>query len=202
MNLTKILIDHKLWLNSNGKEGERANLKGANLGDANLSGANLKGANLSGAYLISAYLEGANLRGANLYRAYLISAYLEGANLKGANLSGANLKGASLESANLKEANLAFANLEGVNLESADLKSADLDGIKGKQILTFSAGKHFAYACDGNIKIGCKTMTISEWLDTYEQLGEQEGYTKQQIHLYGNFIKLVSLNEENVNDRN
>ncbi len=121
MNLTKILKDHELWLDSNGKEGERADLEGANLTNA-------------------------NLRGANLYRAYLTDA----------NLSGANL-----------------------------------DDIKGKQILTFSAGKHFAYACDGNIKIGCETMTISEWLDTYEQIGEQEGYTKQQIKDYGAFIKLA-----------
>ena len=44
--LDKILNNHKLWLKTNGEEGERANLQGANLRWANLRGANLQGANL------------------------------------------------------------------------------------------------------------------------------------------------------------
>ena len=54
--LDKILDNHKLWLRTNGEEGERANLEGANLEGANLEGANLKWANLKWANL-----EGANL---------------------------------------------------------------------------------------------------------------------------------------------
>tara|TARA_R110000824_G_scaffold152171_1_gene323269 strand:- start:71 stop:277 length:207 start_codon:yes stop_codon:yes gene_type:complete len=45
--LTKILEDHKLWLNDN-KTGKRANLENANLVGANLYKANLSDANLSG----------------------------------------------------------------------------------------------------------------------------------------------------------
>ena len=86
MNIENVLQEHKLWLETNGENGVRANLRGANLEDANLRGANLEDANL----------EGANLRGANL----------EGANLRGANLRGANLRGANLEDANLEDANL------------------------------------------------------------------------------------------------
>jgi len=49
MNLTEILQQHALWLQTCGTEGMRANLRGANLSGANLIGANLRGANLSGA---------------------------------------------------------------------------------------------------------------------------------------------------------
>ncbi|CND49400.1 pentapeptide repeat-containing protein [Yersinia pseudotuberculosis] len=86
MNLTdlnKILAEHKIWVESYGENGSRANLRGANLSGANLSGANLRGANL----------RGANLSGANL----------RGANLRGADLSGANLRGADLRDADLPD---------------------------------------------------------------------------------------------------
>ena len=49
--LDKILEQHKLWLESDGEKGERANLIRANLTDANLIRANLTGANLRGADL-------------------------------------------------------------------------------------------------------------------------------------------------------
>ena len=49
--LNKILDNHKLWLQTNGEQGERANLHGANLEVANLKWANLKEANLKWANL-------------------------------------------------------------------------------------------------------------------------------------------------------
>ena len=94
--LKEILDQHKLWLETNGVQGERAdlhgaNLHGANLYDANLGGANLVNANLNGANLVNANLNGANLTGANLSGANLICAYLTGASLEGANLTKAIL---------------------------------------------------------------------------------------------------------------
>ena len=97
----RIIRDHRLWLNSNGKEGSRAYLVEANLDGANLEGANLKRANLKGANLYGADLERANLKGANLLGANLEGANLDGANLEGANLDGANLEGANLEGARI-----------------------------------------------------------------------------------------------------
>ena len=109
--LDEILKQHKLWVDSLGKEGKQADLERANLERANLERANLREANLEGASLL-----GANLR----------DAFLEGANLIRANLKGANLKGAILEGADLEGANLEGANLEGANLEGADLERAKL----------------------------------------------------------------------------
>ena len=99
--LKEILDQHKLWVETNGMQGERANLRCANLRCANLGGANLGGANLSDADLTGASLRGASLRVANLTRANLTRANLTCAILENANLQGANLEGADLEEADL-----------------------------------------------------------------------------------------------------
>jgi len=101
VTLKTILEQHTLWLNSNKKEGKRADLT-----CAYLTGANLTCANLTDAYLYRADLRCANLRGANLTRANLTRADLTGADLTGADLSYANLTRADLTDANLSYADL------------------------------------------------------------------------------------------------
>jgi hypothetical protein len=64
--LNKILDDHKLWLQTNGEQGERANLSYADLCCADLRYEDLRCADLSYANLRSANLRCANLRFANL----------------------------------------------------------------------------------------------------------------------------------------
>ena len=64
--LNNILAEHKLWVETKGKQGKQANLEEANLEEANLVKANLEGANLEGANLFGADLEKANLEWANL----------------------------------------------------------------------------------------------------------------------------------------
>ena len=87
--LQEILAAHKLWLQTDGKQGQRANLTRADLRRAFLTGADLRGANLWGADLRRADLTGAVLRGA----------FLTGADLTRANLWGAFLAGADLTDA-------------------------------------------------------------------------------------------------------
>ena len=94
MNIKKILDEHNLWLQTGGKEGARADLRGANLSGVNLNDADLRGANLRYAYLNDAYLHGANLCYADLRYANLGGANLGGANLHGADLQGAVFYGA------------------------------------------------------------------------------------------------------------
>jgi len=84
--LNKILDNHKLWVQTCGEQGERADLSYADLRGANLRGANLSDANLRGANLRGANLSDANLRGANLSYADLSDANLSDANLSGADL--------------------------------------------------------------------------------------------------------------------
>ena len=109
--LNQVLEQHKLWIETNGAEGQRANLFDAELYCAYLAGTDLRDANLIGANLARANLWGANLYAANL----------TGANLNCANLSGANLMGAFLTGANLSGADLTHAYLSGANLTNAIL---------------------------------------------------------------------------------
>ena len=84
--LDKILDNHKLWLSTNGEQGERANLRSADLSSANLRSANLRYANLRSADLSSANLRSADLSSADLRYADLSSADLRYADLRYANL--------------------------------------------------------------------------------------------------------------------
>ena len=117
--LKEILEQHKLWIDTSGQGGKRANLRGADLRGANLEGANLRDADL----------RGANLCGANLYRADLRGANLEDADLTGANLYRANLTGANLRDAYLTGANLGSAYLTGAYIAGAKLAGAILPDI-------------------------------------------------------------------------
>ena len=101
--LKEILDQHKLWLETNGVQGERADLSRAYLRGADLSRAYLRGANLNRADLWDANLSDASLTGANLGYANLWYANLTKANLTGANLTGAYLEGAYLSNAILPD---------------------------------------------------------------------------------------------------
>ncbi len=108
--LREILEAHRKWVDSEAKEGERADLRGANLQRADLWKANL---------------QGADLRGANLQEAFLRETNPQKANLRGANLQWADLWKANLQRADLWKANLQRANLRGaVGLTASQIKNA------------------------------------------------------------------------------
>jgi uncharacterized protein YjbI with pentapeptide repeats len=94
IELAEVLDEHKLWVESGGDSGVKADLCGVNLAGADLTGVNLQGALLTKANLTRADLSMANLRGANLVHADLRNTTLLGTELRGANLMGATLYGA------------------------------------------------------------------------------------------------------------
>ena len=94
LDLAEILDQHKLWVESGGESGMKADLCSVNLANADLTGVNLQGAFLHKANLSGADLSMANLRGASLVQADLRNTNLLGAELRGANLMGAMLYGA------------------------------------------------------------------------------------------------------------
>lgn len=95
--------------------------------------------------------------------------------------------------ANLSKADLYEANLSKADLYGANLSEAILNNIKNKQIITFQSGKDFAYYCDGYVKIGCKYLSLAEWLENYVTIGENNHYSDDEIYRYG--IWLYSLQE-------
>jgi uncharacterized protein YjbI with pentapeptide repeats len=94
LDLAEILDQHKIWVETGGESGVKADLCGANLANADLTGVNLEGAFLQRASLTGADLSMANLRGASLVQVDLRESNLLGTELRGANLMGANLYGA------------------------------------------------------------------------------------------------------------
>lgn len=75
IKLALLLEQHKLWVETKGESGRRANLEYAYLEGANLEYANLRYANLREVNLEGAYLEGADLRGAKLDGARMLEGY-------------------------------------------------------------------------------------------------------------------------------
>ena len=80
---------HRLWLQTNGKEGQRADLEGCFLTRFDLRKVQLSKGNLQETYLDEADLSDAQLVGADLRNANFAGARLHGANLRDANLIGA-----------------------------------------------------------------------------------------------------------------
>ncbi len=120
--LAAILEEHALWLDSDGSEGMRADLRLAELPKAELPGARLREADLHGANLDLANLQNADLRHADL----------SGSNLRNANLQGANLRKANVRGANLARARLSGANVSKLRgLDKANLKDVDLTDAGG-----------------------------------------------------------------------
>jgi len=116
-------IEHTKWLESEGKEGKRANMRGRNLTGVDLSGRSFVEASLRGAILT-----GANLSGIDLRAADLAEARLDDANLSGAKLAGASFARAQLHRTNLSGADLVAANFTAAISEGIDLTDAKLDG--------------------------------------------------------------------------
>jgi hypothetical protein len=97
---------------------------------------------------------------------------------------------ADLRGANLRGANLRWADLRGADLRGANLLWADLRWALGNFAIGYF-GKHYAVAAGGYISIGCIRKTYIEWLERYEAIGQENGYTPEEIGRYGAWIKLV-----------
>lgn len=108
--LELLLAEHRLWLESYGEKGARADFTGFNLSGKNLRGTNLRQVVFRRTRLIWADFSGSDLTGADL----------SGAVLNHADLSNANLTGAKLRGAVLRR-----AKLEGTNFHKADVRQAD-----------------------------------------------------------------------------
>ncbi|MGE9985397.1 pentapeptide repeat-containing protein [Desulfovibrio sp. SGI.169] len=169
-----ILQRHAKWLQSDGEEGEKADLSYTDLSFADLSGTNLSGTNLSNA----------NLSGTNLSYTDLSFADLSNANLSNANLSNANLSNANLSNANLSNANLSNANLSNANLDfscwplwcgSRDVKADD----RLVAQLLFHVTRLNVTQCSGGVREAMEhiqTMAVSdlfcEYRNDIKKIGE------------------------------
>ncbi len=131
--LQEILQKHKIWFESRGKEGERAELSKADLHQKDLSFQNLAGANLRDADFSQASMRGINfkkatLAGTNFSKAGATFADFSGADLRGAKMHGANLSFSNFNDTNLRFADFLLAYMRGTQLEQACLAYANFTG--------------------------------------------------------------------------
>ena len=137
LELAEILDQHRLWVESGGESGRKADLCGADL-----AGAELTGVNLQGAYLHKVNFRGADLSMANLQDSCLVQADLRDTNLLGTELRGANLMGARLYGAE----GTWVGRLGGTNLFDAILPESihEFDGAKAVSQATKTARWHYS----------------------------------------------------------
>lgn len=103
-SLADVLALHKIWLESDGQKGSRADLS-----DGKFVGSVLCGMNFERADLRRADFSRADLRNANLRNADLGGAILAGADLRRADFSGADLTGISMRDCNAGPSSKGFA---------------------------------------------------------------------------------------------
>src|SRR5215510_15494285 len=89
--IEQILADHRLYLETEWRQGHRANFASADLSGQDFSGLNLRWIKMD-----RAVLKGANFTGARLQRANLVGAIAQGARIDWADPSDARLSGANL----------------------------------------------------------------------------------------------------------
>ncbi|GAC1669803.1 MAG: hypothetical protein NVS9B4_25860 [Candidatus Acidiferrum sp.] len=151
VDLAEVLDQHKLWVESSGESGSKADLCGVNLANADLTGVNLEGAHLHKVNLCGADLSMANLRGANLVQADLRNATLLGTDLHGANLMGATAYGAE---------GLWVGRLGGTNLFDALLPESLADFDSTKAIAQATKIARFFYFLTLGVSIACCLLVV------------------------------------------
>jgi uncharacterized protein YjbI with pentapeptide repeats len=109
-DLRRIIRAHRLWLDTDGRRGSRAELQDHDLRDQDLTGVELSGADLTGA----------DLRGARLDRARFRLARLRGAHLDGATIQAACFDGADLGLAVFDRAQIADTRFEPIQIVGDD----------------------------------------------------------------------------------
>jgi uncharacterized protein YjbI with pentapeptide repeats len=149
VEFAQALDQHRVWVETNGKEGVRGQLNGADLAGVDLTGVNLQGAELQKANLRGADLSMANLRNANLVEADLREANLLGTEFSGANLMGANLYGAQ---------GLWAGRLGGTNLFDASLPEAVAAVTGRKTIEQFTQSARWFYLLLMGLCVGAAAM--------------------------------------------
>lgn len=133
--ISEILINHQIWLSSDGYDGKRADfshedLHGTDFSGLDLSNADFTEANLSGAEFIGTTLNIANFNKADLSGADLTHAVLNEADLQHSKLHGADLFCTEIIDTDLTHADLSDANLRGTDFGGSDLRLAKLCGAK------------------------------------------------------------------------
>lgn len=191
------LAAHKLWLESNKREGQQARFKGSELEGidlrdvelrlaifhgVNLEGVDLQNVDLQCTVFSNVNLQGANLQGANvthasIARSDLSRACLTNADLRAVYLSWTNLGDVQVNGADFRNTNFVECSVENVDFRGAKLLSDDLVTTN----VIFRQEFYLIICHDNLMKIGCQVATFDEWAafsknDIFEMHGDDATY--------------------------
>lgn len=127
-----ILIKHKEWITTNGKDGCIADFSNTNLKGVDFSNAKLQNAIFNNAILINTNFSNANLSESKLTNTDLRNAHFVDSNLTGAYLNQSNLRGITAQDTNFSNADmsgvdLADATIFTSNFQNTILSEANLE---------------------------------------------------------------------------
>lgn len=141
IDLQEALVDHRLWVDTGGKEGSVMSIDHADLRDSDLEGVDLSRCGLRFASFKNANCKQAVLRRCDLTAADFVDSNLESANLAASRLSGARFNsailhntvflGSDLSNANFNGMQFVNCDFSGTNLAGADFRDADLTSVRG-----------------------------------------------------------------------
>jgi hypothetical protein len=145
----------------------------------------LREANLRGADLREADMRGADMQGADIRGADMQGADMRGADMRGADMRWADMRGADMQGADMRGADMSWADIRGADMQGADLRQCK------QYFVVIRASRHDIVAIDDDIRIGCQHMTLAMWLEQFEAVGREAGYTLGQITEYGIYLKAI-----------
>lgn len=195
------LMEHELWLRTDGKHGRRADFSGRSLSGENFSGKDLRKALFINAELIGCRFAGANLSGAYFSRAKVAGCDFHHAGLQKANfekvqmmeskLDGALLHGAIFRKGIISHTTMWQAVVDGTDFAAAKLVGLNLNGLIRLSDPEFSGAKltDCIVACASGAKLrNCRPYKGARYVTARRGGCSIEGFM-ELIDLHEIFLK-------------
>ena len=90
----------------------------------------------------------------------------------------------------LHEGNPRWVILSGADLHGAHPRWANL-GDK-EYVCLIIASRSYIVAVDDDVRIGCLHKPLAEWLETFEAVGRENGYSEAEIAEYGGWLRQIA----------
>jgi hypothetical protein len=170
----KLIQDHKLWIDSDGKEGKCLTLKLVDLRKKDFSGLNLSNANFIECNLRDANFSNCDLRNSNFFYSDLFSVDFRNSDLRCVNLMMTEMCGVKLTGANLYDAELGGAKLSSSGIFSITTMGMTVVLNHPKQI-----------------QIGDMIYSPEYWLENTSTIAIKNRQKEDEIEKYRKYIEFA-----------
>ena len=177
--------------------------------DMSLYGRNFSRAHFHNTHFIRCNFKQVNLRGAHFEKCTFFDCNFFGAHFEGARMESCMVTCSEFNAVRFDEKSVLYSTC----FESTPMTSTDLTLPQVRNIVTdfparkdcyddivstFSYQRDFGIAKCFHIRIGCERHTIAHWVAHYKEIGKEAGYSKHQIRMYGQWIKMIKKERDRV----